>query len=308
MNLAGAPINNDAMQQSIDMLLFLNGVCTVSYSPREMYQDIQQSHTAKMQKGQRNLARQISSRDSTPFCRRRRDAPQAERGLVVTTVYSAKNAAESTFSSSRLADIEKNSNMEGLNISGKTYFSPLLRGVFEEEEVVYIGLKTMTVRVAAKKLAGRGVATLAPRASAAAIVRPAVVACCQQQQKRTFFSKERSKSVYEHGAHRSDAEAKIAEVPVVQVEGSVALCDGGESRECLDIWLQCYRSWLRYLGFCWSDVCCVLSLYFAKEHVRAIDDTGMIHYEYYYQCMVLQTTINSDWLYCCCCLYLSLEL
>lgn len=34
--------------------------------------------------------------------------------------------------------------------------------------------------------------------------------------------------MYEYGAHRSDAEAKIAEVPVVLVEGSVALCDGGE--------------------------------------------------------------------------------
>lgn len=52
--------------------------------------------------------------------------------------------------------------------------------------------------------------------------------CQQQQQTRTFFSKERSKSVYEYGAHRSDAEAKIAEVPVVMVDGPVALCDGGE--------------------------------------------------------------------------------
>lgn len=91
----------------------------------------------------------------------------------------------------------------------------------------------MTVRVVAKKVAGRGVATFTPRVALAAIARPAVVVCCQQQQKRTFFSKERSKSVYEHGAHRSDAEAKIAEVPVVQVEGSVALCDGGKSRGCL---------------------------------------------------------------------------
>ncbi|CAM9838027.1 unnamed protein product, partial [Hapterophycus canaliculatus] len=53
--------------------------------------------------------------------------------------------------------------------------------------------------------------------------------CClrQQQQTRSVFSKERSKSVYEYGAHRSDAEARIAEVPVVMVDGPVALCDGG---------------------------------------------------------------------------------
>lgn len=49
----------------------------------------------------------------------------------------------------------------------------------------------------------------------------------QCQQSRTVFSKERSKSVYEYGAHRSDAEARIAEVPVVMVDGPVALCDGG---------------------------------------------------------------------------------
>lgn len=48
------------------------------------------------------------------------------------------------------------------------------------------------------------------------------------QQQRTYFSKEQSKSVYEYGAHRSDAEARIDEVPVVMVDGPVALCDGGK--------------------------------------------------------------------------------
>ncbi|CAN0411432.1 unnamed protein product, partial [Ectocarpus sp. 13 AM-2016] len=31
--------------------------------------------------------------------------------------------------------------------------------------------------------------------------------------------------------HRSDAEARIAKVPVVMVDGPVALCDGGERGE-----------------------------------------------------------------------------
>lgn len=48
------------------------------------------------------------------------------------------------------------------------------------------------------------------------------------QQQRTYFSKEESKSVYEYGAHRSDAEARIDEIPVVMVDGPVALCDGGK--------------------------------------------------------------------------------
>lgn len=92
-----------------------------------------------------------------------------------------------------------------------------------------------------KKVLGRTAGALAPQLGAAAR-RPATTVglrpvqhCCtavgqqhQQQQTRSFFSKEESKSVYEYGAHRSDAEARIAKVPVVQVEGSVALCDGGE--------------------------------------------------------------------------------
>ena len=64
----------------------------------------------------------------------------------------------------------------------------------------------------------------------------------QQQQTRTFFSKERSKSVYEYGAHRSDAEAKIAEVPVVMVEGPVALCDGGERGAARAEYMACVTS------------------------------------------------------------------
>eukprot|EP00904_Undaria_pinnatifida_P013984 jgi/Undpi1/9716/HiC_scaffold_27.g12172.m1 len=97
----------------------------------------------------------------------------------------------------------------------------------------------MSVRVLpAKNILGRVVGRIAPQSCAAAL-RPGSETtarrpgCCitkqcqQQQQTRTFFSKERSKSVYEYGAHRSDAEAKIAEVPVVMVDGPVALCDGG---------------------------------------------------------------------------------
>jgi len=32
---------------------------------------------------------------------------------------------------------------------------------------------------------------------------------------------------YEHGIHRSDAEALINKVPVIEVAGHVAVCDGG---------------------------------------------------------------------------------
>ena len=89
----------------------------------------------------------------------------------------------------------------------------------------------MTVRVSAKKVVGRALSAIAPRGGASAM-RPASIGAAsalrpQCQQSRTVFSKERSKSVYEYGAHRSDAEARIAEVPVVMVDGPVALCDGG---------------------------------------------------------------------------------
>ncbi|CAN0218262.1 unnamed protein product [Pylaiella littoralis] len=92
----------------------------------------------------------------------------------------------------------------------------------------------MTARVSsAKKALGQAAGALAPRGGAS-VARPASMCTASsslrpawQQQSCTFFSKERSKSVYEYGAHRSDAEARIAEVPVVMVEGSVALCDGG---------------------------------------------------------------------------------
>lgn len=36
-----------------------------------------------------------------------------------------------------------------------------------------------------------------------------------------------SKSPYTHGAHRSDAEVLVAQFPVTEVHGTVALCDGG---------------------------------------------------------------------------------
>lgn len=36
-----------------------------------------------------------------------------------------------------------------------------------------------------------------------------------------------SKSPYTHGAHRSNAEELVAQYPVTEVHGTVALCDGG---------------------------------------------------------------------------------
>ena len=38
-------------------------------------------------------------------------------------------------------------------------------------------------------------------------------------------------SQYEHGAHRSDAEQLVAQFPITEVEGTVALCDGGKSNQ-----------------------------------------------------------------------------
>lgn len=102
----------------------------------------------------------------------------------------------------------------------------------------------MTLRAAAaaaKRFIGQGVASRAvvPRSSGAALQRSATLTTSAvrpptecitfaSHQTRTFFSKERSKSVYEYGAHRSDAEARIAEMPIVQVDGPVALCEGGQ--------------------------------------------------------------------------------
>lgn len=37
---------------------------------------------------------------------------------------------------------------------------------------------------------------------------------------------DRSK-VYKHGKHRSDAEQRIAKVPVIEVDGELAVCTGG---------------------------------------------------------------------------------
>ncbi|CAM9875524.1 unnamed protein product [Ectocarpus sp. 8 AP-2014] len=92
----------------------------------------------------------------------------------------------------------------------------------------------MAARVSSKKVLGLVAGSLAPRGGAVAAVRPASVGLTtaasrpfSQLAPTTTFSKERSKSVYEHGAHRSDAEARIAKVPVVMVDGPVALCDGG---------------------------------------------------------------------------------
>lgn len=92
----------------------------------------------------------------------------------------------------------------------------------------------MPALVAAKRIAGRALA-LAPRgtstsatAAAFTMMRPLVVE--QAMQRRTFFSKEKSKSIYEYGSHRSNAEELISKVPIVEVDGTVALCDGGKTR------------------------------------------------------------------------------
>lgn len=94
----------------------------------------------------------------------------------------------------------------------------------------------MAARVSVKKALGLAAGSLAPRGGAVATVRPASIgltttALRPLSQQAPTFSKERSKSVYEYGAHRSDAEARIAKVPVVMVDGPVALCDGGERSE-----------------------------------------------------------------------------
>jgi hypothetical protein len=34
--------------------------------------------------------------------------------------------------------------------------------------------------------------------------------------------------VYKHGRHRSDAEQRIAKVPIIMVDGDSAVCTGGE--------------------------------------------------------------------------------
>lgn len=95
---------------------------------------------------------------------------------------------------------------------------------------------TMIARVPTATLfLGRVAGRIVPQSGATAL-RPVPATVARQArsftegqlQTRSFFSKERSKSVYEYGAHRSDAEAKIAQVPVVMVDGPVALCDGGE--------------------------------------------------------------------------------
>eukprot|EP01041_Mallomonas_annulata_P004407 gene4407-8770_t len=50
---------------------------------------------------------------------------------------------------------------------------------------------------------------------------------------RLFLSKEifcrefGTVSPYQHGMHRSDAEALIAKVPEIEIKGNMAVCDGG---------------------------------------------------------------------------------
>lgn len=86
--------------------------------------------------------------------------------------------------------------------------------------------RNMTIVLAAKRVVGR-VSSLVPRGAAYSatveIARPV-----NEQARQTFFSKEQSKSVYEYGVHRSNAEELIAQQPVIEVDGPVALCDGGE--------------------------------------------------------------------------------
>lgn len=84
--------------------------------------------------------------------------------------------------------------------------------------------------VAGKKVAVRAV-SLAPRGAAAAalLVKGQVTAGSEEllQQRRRFYAKDKSKSVYEYGEHRSDAEELISKVPIVMVDEAIALCDGG---------------------------------------------------------------------------------
>lgn len=69
-----------------------------------------------------------------------------------------------------------------------------------------------------------------------------------EQSIRTHFSKAKSKSPYEYGAHRSDAEELIAQLPIVEVDGPVALCDGGKSIEQLYTSGQGAHVWSESVG------------------------------------------------------------
>lgn len=124
------------------------------------------------------------------------------------------------------------------------------------------------VRVpAAKNLLGKIAGRIAPQSGATAL-RPGLATVARQargitgsqQQTHSLFSKERSKSVYEYGAHRSDAEAKIAEVPVVWVDGPVALCDGGERRGASAKYMACRCSTTAVRMCC----CCARTLFPSK--------------------------------------------
>lgn len=84
--------------------------------------------------------------------------------------------------------------------------------------------------VARQRTVVRTLAAVIPRGTGASSLRNQELLEQQQhlQQRRSFYAKDKSKSVYEYGAHRSDAEELIAKVPIVMVDGPIALCDGGE--------------------------------------------------------------------------------
>jgi hypothetical protein len=61
--------------------------------------------------------------------------------------------------------------------------------------------------------------------------------CQVQTQARTVVTSasntEANRGVYKHGRHRSDAEQRIAKVPIIMVDGDSAVCTGGEQYDTL---------------------------------------------------------------------------
>ena len=63
----------------------------------------------------------------------------------------------------------------------------------------------------------------------------AIRSSLQQQQSRSITTREDDpvpdrSAVYKYGKHRSDAEQRIAKVPIIEVDGELAVCTGGETR------------------------------------------------------------------------------
>ncbi|TDH71591.1 hypothetical protein CCR75_005237 [Bremia lactucae] len=69
------------------------------------------------------------------------------------------------------------------------------------------------------------VLAIAARASAARAVLPACTSRLQTASLSTIY--DRRTPFEDINRHRSDAEQRIAQVPIVEVAGSIAVCDGG---------------------------------------------------------------------------------